>query len=136
MTEYIVFTEPPFSLRVDQISESLKELYDAYGVVTAAYITASNPGSSQLSDDENTRRNRQLLHEIEMLNASYIPSIGNDPENSWPGEPSYLVLDIDRQSAILLGKKYRQNAILWCGRDAVPRLLLLNNQAVGSTHWT
>jgi len=40
-------------------------------------------------------------------------------------EPSLLVFGLPLETAGPLGKKLDQNAIVWCGGDAVPELILL-----------
>ncbi len=41
------------------------------------------------------------------------------------GEASFLILDIDKNTASDIGKQFEQNAIVWCTSDAVPELILL-----------
>jgi hypothetical protein len=42
-----------------------------------------------------------------------------------PGEPSFLAFGLALEASKTLGKAYEQNAIIWCGADAVPNLVLL-----------
>jgi hypothetical protein len=39
-----------------------------------------------------------------------IEGVGIHPGGGWPGEPSYLVLEIRRDLAIEIGQSYKQNA--------------------------
>jgi hypothetical protein len=54
-----------------------------------------------------------------------ILSEGKHPSDDWPIEASYLVLGIALNEACELGKKYEQNAIVWCDSTCLPRLVLL-----------
>ena len=55
----------------------------------------------------------------------FIDGIGCDPSGCWPGEASCLVLGLSIDIARALGTEFEQNAIVWCGADAVPELVLL-----------
>jgi hypothetical protein len=50
---------------------------------------------------------------------------GADPTGAWPPEPSFFALGINEETARLLGIRYRQDAVLWVGANAIPELLLL-----------
>jgi hypothetical protein len=41
-----------------------------------------------------------------------------------------LALGITKEEALWLGKKYEQNAILWCDADFTPQLILLTLQVL------
>jgi len=53
---------------------------------------------------------------------SYIHGVGKGSENVWEGEHSLLILGIDKDTASIIGKKFEQNAIVWCTYDAIPKL--------------
>jgi len=50
---------------------------------------------------------------------------GRHPSNGWAGEASYLALGLSQEAAEAIGVRFEQNAIVWSGSDAVPRLVLL-----------
>jgi len=56
---------------------------------------------------------------------AFLPAFGQHPSGGWPGEASFFVLGVSCAAAQSLGRKFEQNAILWCGPDAVPQLFLL-----------
>ncbi len=74
-----------------------------------AIITAHNPASTHLTPCQNRLRDRQLLHEIELLGCPYRALIGASPDLSHM-EKSWAVF-IDRSMALQLGKKFDQYAI-------------------------
>ena len=55
-THFIVQSTPEFVLKIGQYSEELKQLFIHRSLSTAAFITAYNPFSQQLPDDENLER--------------------------------------------------------------------------------
>jgi hypothetical protein len=52
-----------------------------------------------------------------------IPGEGVDPAGDWPAEASVLILDIERDEALKLGRLWEQNAIVCGERGGVPQLL-------------
>jgi hypothetical protein len=54
-----------------------------------------------------------------------IEGAGYDPRGTWPEEKSFLVLGLDLETSRALGREFNQNAIVWAGTDAIPRLVLL-----------
>lgn len=77
-----------------------------------AIITAHNPRSERLSDAENQERHEELEREIQKLSLEYTPSTGASPDGTWV-EEGFAVFDIALDSALELGRKYGQHAILW-----------------------
>lgn len=124
-THFVVLSEPPLTLIVDEHSSSLVELYRSYAVESAAFITACNPYSKLLSDEDNRARNARLLCDLNKLGIKVLSAMGQDTTGQWPEELSLFVLGIEEVAARELGNKYEQNAIVWCGSNAVPELMLL-----------
>lgn len=124
-THFMVQSERPFTLIVGKLCVPLVELYRSHSTHSAAFITAYNPYSKLHSDDENRAFNEELILDLNRLNITAIPGVGQDPAGKWPGEPSLLALGIEEDLARQLGNKYEQNAIVWCGSNAVPKLILL-----------
>ena len=124
-TEYQVTEGEPFVLRVDELCPALLGLYRAKDVSCAAFITACNPFSRELPDADNAVRQTELAFELKRRSLSYLEGVGQHPSGDWPGEPSFLALGLALEAAKSLGKVYEQNAIIWCGADAVPKLVLL-----------
>ncbi len=124
-TEYRALVEPPFVLTVGIASPELIRLYQAHKVACASFITAFNPFSRELTADENYRRQRELTKELTRRSLDFVEGVGQHPSGDWPGESSYLVFGLEFEAAKSLGKAFEQNAIVWCGADAVPNLVLL-----------
>jgi len=121
-TDYFInlFINP---LKIGIKNIELENLLKLYDVKSASYITAYNPFSKKLNDIENEKRNEELCK----LCSNYIciKGIGKHPSNEWEGEPSFLFIGMNLEKAKEIGKKYEQNAILWIGEDAIPKLILL-----------
>ena len=124
-TEYRVQGDAPFSLQIGVVSESLLSAHKSYRVDCSAFITACNPYSQKVSAADNHVRQRQLANELARRGLIYLPGIGQHPSNQWLGEESFLVLGINLQAAKKLGEHFDQNAIVWCGVDGLPELIML-----------
>ncbi|MBN3792652.1 DUF3293 domain-containing protein [Burkholderia sp. Ac-20353] len=124
-THYHVAGDTPTTLQVGQFNPTLAAMYDARQVTGSAFITACNPFSQDLSPEANAARQEALARELEEHGLTFIEGIGKHPFNDWPGEASFLVLGATLDIAKALGQKHGQNAIVWCGADAVPQLILL-----------
>lgn len=88
-----------------------------------AILTAVNPRSVILEESENKRRMEELRKEL--THYTVYPGRALDPSGEWPPEENLLILDIDREEATFLGKKWEQNAILFGGNDGRGKLIWL-----------
>lgn len=125
-TDYVVFTRPPFTLRVDEASPALLDLHEACGVRASAYLTACNPGSRLLPELENADRQARLRSALVRRGHALFEGIGRHPGGGWPGEASFLILGLELAEAMALGREWGQRAILSAGADAIPRLVFLD----------
>ena len=115
-------------LRVDQYSQPLSQLFTVSGHRCAAFITACNPFGVRQNPEVNEAacaRLRNRLVQYVSRPDQIIEGAGSDPSGDWPPEESFLVLGLDLKTSRVLGEEFGQNAIVWAGADAVPRLILL-----------
>ena len=104
------------------------------------YITAFNPYSKECSKEENYQQNQHLLEELQKHPDKFIIrygfGAGSDYEEqrslseqsylTWEPEESFLVIGISRKEAIVFGRKYRQNAILFGEKSTPAELVILD----------
>jgi hypothetical protein len=114
-----------FVLRVDVRSDALAEVLTDTGQTCAIFITGYNPFSQPRSLEENQVANSLLAEDLYRLTDHVVVGIGIHPSGIWTGEPGYLALGVELDASRVLGEKFRQNAIIWAGENAVPRLILL-----------
>ncbi len=112
-----------FVLRIDQPCEALDRLHAEHDVNSSAFITAWNPGSRLCSAGQNRRAQQELVALVDADEMTWLPGRGVDPQGEWPDEAGLLVLGMDRSSALELARRFDQNAVVWTGEDAIPRLL-------------
>jgi hypothetical protein len=112
------------TLHVGQQNEALATLHEASCVESSAFVTAWNPYSRKCDDEINAELQKKLLDELTTRGQRFVNGVGRHPSSDWT-EPSFLVLGVSLEAAKELGRRYEQNAIVWCGPNAVPELVLL-----------
>jgi len=122
-TDYIVSDDPPLLLRIGEQNDGARILLASFGVETAAFITAWNPGSNELTEDENDARQSALLAEIEKRRLNYL--VGSGEREDWM-EYSYLVLGLNREDATELAGSFGQNAFVYLTMSGTPELVTLS----------
>lgn len=124
-TDYRIDGQPTFSLRVGAISPELAAAHRAQQVTSSAFISACNPFSQLLDEATNAARHVALERQLCQSGLCCLPGVGQHPAKQWPGEASLLVFGITLKAAKTVGNQWEQNAIIWSGADAKPRLILL-----------
>lgn len=113
------------TLRIDQYSAPLAQFLAASNQSRAAVISAYNPYSELLSDEENLAAHEMLRESLMRHAYPVTESLNIDPAGAWPAEKSFFISGIDLNTAKSLGQQFRQNAIVWIDRNAIPLLILL-----------
>ena len=124
-TNFEVHAETRIVLKVGEFNQNLKLIFSQLNHSTACFITAYNPESIELSVHENQSAQQELYDDLVSLDCTIFNGFGSDPDGNWEGEPSYFASGIAFIDAKNLGKKYRQNAIVWCDQKCIPELVLL-----------
>lgn len=114
---------PKIDIYIKKEIQELQSFLREQNFTSWCFITAWNPFSEALSNEENNALN-QLL-EVDLNCYSVFPAEGKDTLGDWPAEISFFVGNISREQAIYLGKKYKQNAIVFGEIDALAELLIL-----------
>lgn len=124
-TDYHVQADPPFVLRIGEVNLPLAQLYSAQQTNCAAYLTACNPISQIIDGMENGERHAMLMNELKKRSLQLREGWGQDRWGRWPPESGCLVLALDLEAAKALGRRFDQNALVWCGPNVIPELVLL-----------
>ena len=124
-TDYQVHGPVPFSLKIGQLSEPLRQLYKHHRCDCAAFITACNPFIQKLAPAVNEQRHLHLMDDLSSRSLIFIEGIGIGQDPDWTGEASCLIFGLALEASRVLGHKFNQNAIVWCDQNAKPELVLL-----------
>lgn len=124
-THYEVHGAAPFCVLVDERSAALADAHERFETHCSVFVTACNPFSEDVGAASNARRHAAFGLELVRRGLPHLEGIGRHPSSQWPGEPHYLVFGLALEDARSLARAWEQNAIVWSGADAVPRLILL-----------
>lgn len=124
-THYRVHDAPPFTMRVDDPSDALAAAHKRHRSVISAFITACNPLSVSVDAATNHHLHTELGKALVRRSLRHLEGVGEHPTNLWPSESGYLIFGLALESAKTLGRDLNQNAIVWSGLDAIPKLILL-----------
>jgi len=124
--EYYIEDDPPIRFEIDQPHQGLALLLMSFDVEHAVWITAYNPGSQLQSGDDNLTNQMQLLERIEAMRLNYFVGHSCDKSGEW-FEPGYLVLGMDEEIGVDLGRDFGQYAVVAIGLSGEPRLRLVAN---------
>ena len=105
--------------RVGRRSAVLDGILRRWGIREAVLITAWNPGSRRMPPAWNRRMQRRLEHRLRL--STLLPARSGD--GHWAEAQILAVMDPRR--AAVLGRLYRQSAIVLLRRGTAPRLGLL-----------
>lgn len=103
----------------------LKEFLIDNNVFSWAFISAFNPFSQPLPDQENEQRHTKLIDFVNKRQWVFAEGLGVPHSDDWIPEKSLFLLDISKKEAIHLGKIFEQNAIVFGHLGQAPELLFL-----------
>lgn len=109
-------------INIGKTNQELDDLLEKLNANQWIFITAYNPMSEQYSDQENQKRQNNLIRDIENLKLKYFFGEGRGQDKDWSPEQSLLVIDIKNSDALALIKKYNQKAIVKGEKNKIPYL--------------
>ena len=116
-TDYRIFApNGTINLKAQGESEELAALHREHQVSSSAFITAYNPNSEATDVETNEVMQKVLTSEVE-AQWTAIPGESADPKGQWPTEKCLLILGVELEEALALGRKYHQVAILFATQD-------------------
>lgn len=126
-TKYIVF-DLNLTIVIDKSNLEINELLVKHNTKEWAFITAYNPYSRALTNEENRIRHNKLIE----MTKNYVTfeghGVGQDP--IWEPELSLFIIGISKVEASKIGKKFEQNAIVYGELNNSPELIILNEDLI------
>jgi hypothetical protein len=90
-----------------------------------AFITAWNPFSKDRSLGTNESWNRELKRYLIARGFTFVEGEGRGRAGEWSPEPSVFAFGISRTEASAIGRRYRQNAIVYVPLGRPAELVML-----------
>ena len=123
-TSYVVqLPAGELPIRIGQTCPVLDAFLRARAVRTWAFVSACNPRSHALCEQENLARHENLLRAAAALGLTCCNGEGRSDAADGPAERGLLITGITEVLALELGLEFEQNAIVFGERDGVARLL-------------
>jgi hypothetical protein len=100
-------------IRIDpgRLSLTLDALLNERHIGDWAYVTAYNPESQPLAEEENVKRQQALVEAVRARGLPFLFGKGIAEDGTWV-EPSILILGIESDDARALGRQFGQLAII------------------------
>jgi hypothetical protein len=125
-TRYVVFNaNRDLSVRVGCRSLLIDELLASKKAGSGSFITAWNPFSRNQSAGLNASRNRELKHYVSTRGFTFVAGEGRGEVGEWPPEPSIFAFAMSRTQAASIGRRFRQNAIVYVPLGRPAELVML-----------
>jgi len=126
-TKYIVF-DLNLTILIDKSNLDINKLLIKHNTNEWAFITAYNPYSKVLTNDENKLRH----YELKGLTKNYVTFEGHGvgEDSRWEPELSLFIIGISKVEASIIGKKFEQNAIVYGELNNSPELIVLNEELI------
>ena len=103
---------PVLEIKIGQENEELSVFLFDNNAFTWAFVSACNPFSIKIEDEENQKRHQILIDITQNGEFRFLEGQGKHPDSDW-SEKSLLILDISKKEAIKLAKDFQQNAIVF-----------------------
>lgn len=124
-TTYLVYNKD-IPININRHNKRLEELLQDNKAESWAFITAWNPYSKVLTDEENNIRHQQLMAMTKKYVCFEGEGRGKDPK--WKPERSLLIIGIAKDDAAMIGNHFQQHAIVIGGYQKPAELLFLNTK--------
>jgi hypothetical protein len=113
-TDYVAYSDSRvFLIRIGHHSLVIDGLLIRMKAKSGTFITAWNPFSKSLSAGANAYWDRELKGCLRARGFAYFAREGRGTIGEWPPESSILAFGMSRTQATSIGRRFRQNAIVY-----------------------
>jgi hypothetical protein len=110
-------------IRVGQVCAELDSLLGSLGERHWAFVSAFNPRSRVLCEQENLARHENLARTVATSGLAAFEGEGRGDNRDWPAERSLLILGMPPDAALRLAVQFDQHAVVVGERGGAARLL-------------
>jgi len=121
-TTYKTIAKPIFSITIGKFSKRLNNYLEKENITKWAFISAENPYSIALTEEENSKRNNRLEAILKKNSNIYCSGIGVPIDEKWQPEKSYLIFNLSIEQANEIAESFQQNAYVYGEIDNIPEL--------------
>jgi hypothetical protein len=125
-TDYVAYTDSrAFLIRIGHHSLAIDGLLTKMKAKSGVFITAWNPFSKIRSAGANAYWDRQLKVYMSARGFAYFAGEGRGKTGEWPPESSILAFGMSRAQAASMGRRFRQNAVVYVPLGRPAELVML-----------
>jgi hypothetical protein len=125
-TDYVVFSDSrAFLIRIGHHSLVIDGLLTKMKTRNGAFITAWNPFSKSQSAGANAYWDRELKGYLSSRGFAFLAGESRGEIGEWPPESSILAFGMSRVQAASIGRRFRQNAIVYVPLGRPAELVML-----------
>jgi hypothetical protein len=125
-TEYVAYDDSRnFLVRIGYHSLVIDGLLARMKARSGAFITAWNPFSKSQSAGVNAYWDRELKSYLNARGFAFLAGEGRGEIGEWPPEPSIFAFGMSRAQAATIGRRFRQNAIVYVPLGRPAELVIL-----------
>ena len=108
-TDFIVY-DKNIVIKIGESNKELDKLLEEHNASSWSFITAYNPLSNVLPDEENNSRHHELMEHTNEY--AVFDGEGKGQNSEWKPEKSLLIVGISKNEAYKIGKHFKQYAIV------------------------
>jgi len=108
---YYLIYDLNYNIKLDELNPVIDALLKDIDIKEWGFITGFNPQSIPHCKEENNSFNENLFNDLEGY--KLLEGEGGDVSGEWGIENSFLVLGINKNDLIKLGKEYDQKAVIY-----------------------
>ena len=125
-TDYVAFSEGrAVPIQAGKHSLAVDRLLVRMSARSGAFITAWNPFSKSRSVGANAYWDRELRSCLSTQGFAFLAGEGRGQIEEWPAEASLFAFGISRARAAAIGRRFRQNAIVYVPLGRPAQLMML-----------
>jgi Protein of unknown function (DUF3293) len=125
-TDYLAVSDGrAFIIRIGRHSLVIDGLLTRMKTRSGAFITAWNPFSKGQSAGANAYWDRELKAYLSARGFAFLAGEGRGEIGGWPPESSVLALGMSRAQAASIGRRFRQNSIVYVPLGRPAELVIL-----------
>ena len=113
-----------FVLRIDVPSDELRRCHELFGVSCSAFMTAWNPRSTPTPREQNEAAMARLEQALAATGLPLAERRRDRPRRRVARRAELPGVRPRRAAGVALARRFDQNAIVWSGADATPRLVM------------
>lgn len=125
-TYRVLVDNEPIDVRIGVANAALDRLLEACGAQNWVFVSAHNPRSRRLPDEDNARRGARLKALLDGQDCEYFEAIALPDDPGWPPETGVFIAGMDGRAAAVLGKRFEQLAVVCGVCGGAPYLLWLD----------